>query len=409
LLQPLHPLYLLKLNPSNFIWSGLGYIGPSLNIGYSFSFVIVLICLLILQSFDRSKSLLTAGIFIVFLTLLAGIKAPVFYAFGCFAFSLSLFNAFYKQDYYVLKCIIIAIPLTLLLMYCLYFGEKTGGALTLNYSYFPDYFNSLFHFSGSFVHFKILLGVVLLFLVWGSIRFFFMLYHINQALSYFKFFYLAAFISLFLCIAMAAFFDLKIIDDQGQIIRDVSYDSLQFIRSSFFILNTIAVLAALYFLDSLSGKKLYLSFTVIGLWMSLSLIGLISNLYITSQEKNAWLEESYQELQSHPTNGLLAIQPALYNNTYSIWLTARNPGVFWTSNGGCLTTTKNYYRHQLYDSLTLQQDPSVLARIKKEDVAVFIATPDDKSSFVQLEKKGMLKSVKDTKWLFTFTDKNPVH
>lgn len=402
-LQPLHPFYLLKLDTGNFVWSGLGYIGPSLNIGYSFSFVIVLVCICLIKDLDHGKSLLSASLFLLLFVSLVGIKIPIFFAFGSFAFSLAVWHAYYRKDFFLLKTILIAVPLTLLLLYSLYLGGKTGGVFTLHYSYFPNYFNDLFHFSGSLMNLKIVLGIIVLLCIWGSLRFLFLLHGILKSKSAsLQRLYFSSFFSLLACVLVASVFDMKIVEG-GEIIRDISYDSLQFIRSAFFILNTIAVLAVLFFFDSLSGKAWWGFAAITAAWMLCSAIGLVSNVKITEQQNNKWLAETSQELKAHPTEGLLTVNPSLYQNPYSIWLTASNPGLFWTSNGGCLTTTKNYYRHQLYDSLLTQENKKSLEQMKKEGVAVFIATPGDIDAFKHLEQKGWLHQVEHTKWLFSFS------
>ena len=261
LLAPLHPLYLIKLNVHNFIFSGMGYLLPTGTVTYPLSIILELVCVIIFSVTDwKSKGNKTAKIFFAILFgLIIIAKLPMYVAFLSFMFMIVLYRVVWRKErllsylpYALLSVFIAGIAFKL----CM--GYPSLSKTTIQYGYLVEYFSKLYkrEFPVGFKNNLLMLVMVLCtYLVWLGIRCLGLIGLLTAKKPMLKAFFLGAIFSLFGSTLIALSIRAKYLDSRGNILRDGTFDVEQLIRSSFYIVTIVSAIGLFYYILN-SEKKI---------------------------------------------------------------------------------------------------------------------------------------------------------
>jgi hypothetical protein len=210
--------------------------------------------------------------------------------------------------------------------------------------------------------------------------------------------------------AMALLIHRVAMDEHGKVIRDVTFDSVQLVTCSFYILTIVAVIGILYyFFSSKKTKLLQTMYVVTGLWCVVSFIAIIAVWKKNTDNKEClecdWYFDNLAHLRQGKLNyGLVAVNP--FVGYYGIMLASSDYGTYWSAMnaapGQYNTTRKNKYRWDLYDNLMEGPAEAHLARMKQDGVKYIVAIPLDSARFGELSRihPDKLRKMDGSEWVY---------
>jgi hypothetical protein len=218
-------------------------------------------------------------------------------------------------------------------------------------------------------------------------------------------------IVLLICLSIQVFLKIKSFDYYGRVLDDSSYDLQQFMRSTFIYLDIFALVLFVKLLKSLSKNKVdFRSILIIlcpATLMSFSIILMVINPFFyfpNYQTSNKfWDKQVVLELHKFKNTKKAMVSNYQYSGQF---IAAHDINNFYLSvenrNGGYTYNYENRERYNRLKSLINEGNPrTYLTELKKNKVKILIATPITIEKFRKLVKKGWLKEVPNTDWLFS--------
>lgn len=414
-LAPLHPLYIIKLNPKNFVFSGVGYILPGGNTPFTFSFPVLLLAIITFYSIDWQKGLLTYGkvLFAALLGLLVVGKLPLYLValvFFGFIILKRLIAGREKITWYILPALLSMILAAVL--YKVFLTAQNATKLSFKFGYLIQSFGDMMHRSANTTGQKmfIVAAIVAIFLLWTGIRLagLWGLYKSDD--KRLKEICLGSIASLLACIGVTLVLHIDHMDRYGHILREGSFDLLQFVRASYYLLTVAAGIGIMYLFTHFNTKPYYKRpFVYISaIWFFCAIVALVANMKWDRPLKNYnWFNDNYAELKTGKySDGLITVNP--FQKFHGIMLSSCDMGTFWTAmsqSEGCYNSTlKNSYRWDMFNDVLQKQDETSLQAMKKEGVKYIFSTPEDSSVFsgIALKYPNELHKVAGTKWIYAF-------
>lgn len=399
-LQPIHIGYLLKLKINSFVFGGIGYVGPSMNIGYMVAMPLVLIILILVFQYPTYKTQQRYHILLTILVgLLMGIKVPMFILCITFIGFVICFDFLYEKQYHLIKTLFFSLIVGLV-MYFLLYNQSSYLKTYLGLDYMPKYINEYFKLGTEslLIQFLVFTAFVTYLFSFRILIFFKPMITSDGWLEKIKYSTLLTLVTLYL---FSYLYNVKIVDESGVEIRDGSFDALQFPRVGFFLLTIISVIYSVWVFKNRYGvyRKIFagvfvLNFTIVVLYyINVFLRNSNEPLVRGGAADRAWLS-SIQKIHIKPSDGYLVIDPI--NTQYNIIAPASDIGVFWVSFGNNsynYAKRVQYERKRLYDSILWAETPSseAIRILKLENAKYFIATPLNLSKFSELTSKGYFK------------------
>jgi hypothetical protein len=260
LLAPLHPLYVARLNVQNFIFSGIGHLLPTGTTTYPVCMTLVLVSIISFSQIDwqQAKADVSYKLFFSVVLALAIIaKTPMYIALLFFFFAVLLYRIVIGKEkvfnycpYALLSLIMAAV------LYKICFGYPALSKISFRYGYLTEFFGDLYHRSSQGVRNNaIMLGLILVtFLLWLGIRLVGLVGLLRAKNRTYSEFFIGSVFSLIGTTVFALFIRMVAIDAHGKLLRDVTFDVQQFIRSAFYIVTVVSAVGILYLIFSLSIK-----------------------------------------------------------------------------------------------------------------------------------------------------------
>lgn len=408
LLAPLHPLYLIKGQPKNFIFNGMSYLMPNGTITYPITmFLLVLCCYIFFQiNWVQKKITYDKVVFIILSSLMAIGKTPLFVNYGLFLFAIILYRIIYKKGN-----ILSYLPYfltTLLLSYELiniFLGHSGNVKTYFKFGHLLDIFAGWYHLNTIGTKNEIILFAIIIFtyLLWLGAR---LVGLVNLKGKYLELVIGGVFV-LIVSSIMNMTLQLLIKDPSGKIYDDKTFDLEQFIRSAFYILTIVSCIGIFNFFIYYDKNKLIknITFVFISIWCITSYISLLANEKWKSKNISSipWYQENYDQLKTGKyDDGLIIIDP--HTKYYGIMLSSSDLGKYWTAldvsnyNGSFI----NSYRWKIYDSLLQHPTREILLKMKQENVKYIIANPTDIDKITLLTTlfPDMVNKVNGTNWIF---------
>jgi hypothetical protein len=412
-LAPLHPLYLLKFDPKNFVFSGIGYILPGGNSPFTFTFPVVLITLLLFYGIDWKVSPLTYPK-IIFALLLASIvvgKLPLYFVMIAF-FAVVIFKRLVTDKEKLaayLPVSILALALSAI-FYKVFLTAQAVTKLSFKFGYLLQSFGDIMHRPVETKGQQIFMGfcILAIFLLWTGLRLAGLAGLYKSGNKEFKELATGSITALLACIALSLILHLDRVDRYGNILREGTFDILQFIRAGYYLLTVAAGVGIMYLFLHFNAKPYYKRpFVYIsGIWFLCALTALVANMKFDKPLNNyTWFNENYEALKTGRYNdGFVAVNP--FQKYHGIMLSSSDMGTYWTAMGqanGCYNSTlKNSYRWDMFTAMLQKQDATSLNAVKKEGVKYIFSTPEDSSVFHNLAQKYPLqiKKAPGAKWIY---------
>jgi hypothetical protein len=218
----------------------------------------------------------------------------------------------------------------------------------------------------------------------------------------------ASVVSLIGATAMASFLRIETLSTTGQVISDNTFNSLGFIRSSFYMISIVSAIGVLYMLygGTLKPAAKNTVFAVTVIWCSLALMSMTKTLWPNVDCPHVtWYDENYKQLKTGRfDDGLIVINPG--KSYYGIMLSSSDQGRYWSCvdkyGTSYNSTTKNEYRWILFRHLLDNPEAADLAKMKSEGVKYVISTPADSARLTKASAllPDHLLRVKGTEWIY---------
>jgi hypothetical protein len=389
-LQPLHPIYLVKGVPKNFVWPGMGWLWGGLELSTISGIVWAALALAMAFPAKPARRLNRSDLVflgVVMATLLS-VKVPIFFAVGTFLTTVGLIRA-WRGDRSLIFTLVAAAPFSLIIYSWAFQGSTI--ATTFGFGYLPRYFAGLFKISGDSPRVLIigaLTGIALCGL-WGAIRWFGIavlfgglkkteLKQRGQEAA------VATLAALLGCCTVATC--LNIVQYRGLTLEtleqttDHSFNLLQFPTSAFFLVSVFGLAGLLTWILSQGGLLRSVSISVVGIWCLIAAISLVlANTQSPKTIDDAWLRAVLGEVEN-TDHRLMAIDPSLSYPGLSI--TSADVGPFWVAQNHINKTASISYRWKVFnDALSgdsVRQN-SACEKLKAAGVDTLIATVETES------------------------------
>ncbi|MDR3680981.1 MAG: hypothetical protein P4L41_13535 [Flavipsychrobacter sp.] len=412
-LAPLHPLYLIKLNPKNFIFSGMGYILPGGNSPFTFTFPIVLITLILFYNIDWGKGILNYSkvLFAVLLATIVVGKLPLYFVMVIFFGVVILKRLIVDKAKISMYFSATALSLVLAgVLYKIFLTAQGATKLSFKFGYLIQNFGDMMHrpVNTAGQQMFMIVCIAAIFLLWAGIRLAGLWGLYKSGDSGLKEMATGSIGALLASIALTLILHIDHVDRFGHVLREGTFDVLQFVRAGYYLLTVVAGVGIMYLFLNFNTKPYYKRpFVYISaVWFSCALIALIANMKWDRPLKDYdWFNENYAELKTGKYNdGLITVNP--FQKFHGVMLSGSDLGTYWTamaqSNGCYNLTLKNSYRWDLFNDVLQKQDDHSLAALKKEGVKYIFSTPEDSNVFSNISQKypGNLQKAAGTKWVY---------
>lgn len=347
-LQPLNPFYLLKGDVFNFVWGGVGFIGPGGNVPSTFSMLLTVYFFYCLIFWSHNKFKNSWAVFLLLLTLLILLlltKITFFVSASVFAGFLVLFESLREKKYAPLL-VLCGIGCIAVIIYSLL---SVGGGITQvvwSPGYYMTYFSSLMNVRMGYL---LLLLVVGLHFIWLGPRLiiFTGIWLKKKQISDYA---TASLLTILVLLLFPLLLRIHQILPDGKMV-DRSYDLAQFVRSSYFLSSLIASTTFLFFMNK---RRLMIAVpTLVCIVLTLSSF----SVRYTKKQDVSWKETQYHIPNELKLKGRFAVVPI--DNYRSIQLAASGIGYFYSAmnlsdeygKSGYNTSTVNMARWEVMDRL----------------------------------------------------------
>jgi hypothetical protein len=410
-LQPLHPRYLMKGVPQNFVWPGMGWVWGGLELSTIAG--IVWAGLALVMAFPATPTRRPNRSELVFLGVvvatLLSVKVPIFFAVGSFLTTVGLIRA-WRGDRSLIYTLVLAAPFSVLIYWWAFQGSTISSSF--GFGYLPRYFAGLFKISGGGPRVLVigtLAGLALIGL-WGAIRWFgiaFLFWGLDriglkergQEAA------VATVAALLACSAVATC--LNIVQHRGVALNsqaettDQGFNLLQFPTAAFFMVSVFGLTGLLGWILSQQGVMRRVSISVVGVWCLLAAISLVlANTHAPKTIDDNWLKAVLQEI-GNSNHGLMAIDPSLSYPGLSI--TSADVGPFWVAQNHINKTAAISYRWKVFDdalSGDATRQISACEKLKDEGVDTLIATVETESQIENFSRVCDFQRPAGNRWVW---------
>ena len=415
LIAPLHPLYLAKMEVKNFIFLGEGYLLPIGVMG--FALAIILFGVLNFFFFSNEKKTYSEiGLAVIFFSSIAAIKTALFLPllafYGLYSFIVLLKD---KKDRRIVYVILSLIGGAVIMK--IFFGQADGlikTSFTLHDGNFPAFFGrSVQKFHRSPTAFNLLLFSLFIFAVWLGLKILIFSGAFFSKMS-FRSVALPIIIAVLGATAISflpgCFLKILMLDENGQVLQDNTFDTGQFMRAGLFISTTIATAILLLLWGTQTGIKKRLFQSVVIIWFGLAFVSLFKILtgpFSIAETDKVWEKEVISDYNiSHPrlmgmiSNGKYSGQYLVAKDVYP-WWTCSKRGVL----GGYVCTLRSNYRNTLIekllnDSTSTGEKVNIVGKMRGEGVDALVATPDNRSKFDELLRDSLVTKPDNLTWIY---------
>jgi hypothetical protein len=402
----INPKYILNFTLDKLIWVGTPFTlsdKPALSSS-------LLICLLIVYLISKvtfCKNKERIGLIIIYSSLVL-FKVTSFFVFSVlfFVWAVVVYMKEKRLDY--LKIISLSVLPTLVLYYLFYVDQYSNVKFVFSPFYLEEYFNGLANLSWNTTIdiFKGLLVFLITFVIWIGIKFIGIIWLYRENRSYLLYPFLLCF---FIILFLASTFRINIVNSEGIILHDISYDLMQFFK--FYLLGVTLISVAGFlriFMNyrSFSYWKRLLFFATILIYFILSYSSLISMCFPVKQmQEDKWAKDVNYELQQAKPN-LCITQPS---NDYSGQLVSAYDNVsFYISIdnriGGVTTTFRGDLSRkklkQFLSSEDFSQQKEILLFFQQKKVDCIIANPNTEDALNKMVQNKLLSKKSNYKWLY---------
>jgi hypothetical protein len=411
-LAPLHPLYLLKADVKNFIFSGMGYLLPTGNPTYTFAIPMCLLSLFLFLKIGwrTSGAVPQKVLFTVLFSLLAISKLPIFFCSFVFIATIVLKRILFDREKitaylpYGLSVIILGG-----ILFKVFLSNDAASRTSIKYGYLVGRFAQFLNMADTSIltHLMILLLTFVVFALWIGIRFIGLISLIRSREKMLSELVVGSFFCLAVAILMNLFLHIDLVDKDGNVLRDGTFDAEQFIRSSFYILTVVSAIGIMNFVTRVHHNPLLKTVVVVLLvfWSGASISALAAHSYNSGEiVRNDWYDENFVALKSGKfDNGLILVHPF---EIYGILLSSSDFGSYWCAQAqgdGCYNSTlKNAYRWDMYKKLVSDPSLDLIQAMKRENVRYIIATPSDEAGIKRLPElfPGKVGRVAGSNWIY---------
>lgn len=424
LLAPLHPLYVLKGKVANFIVMCYGYMLPNGKINWEGTVTIPLSVILLLlgmilffkAKWDDRKITADKVFFVLCLGLTLNAKAAMFVPFLGFIGAIMLWRIlFHKGSLINYGICLVAVMLVSNVTNQLFHGpsnEEANVKTFIQYGYLAEHIAEGFKRSTTGLNNQLIAFALLLFsyLFWTSIRLVGLWMLVKQKVKEQIELLVGVLASLAGTTAMALLIRRVLLNEKGEVIRDVTFDVVQLVTSSFYILTIAACIGMLYYFFANGKTRLrQILYVVTCLWCVASLVGIMQvwkkNTSNKQCEECNWYFDNLEQLKEGKLKeGLVAVNP--FVGYYGIMLSASDYGTYWSAMnaapGQYNTSQKNKYRWTLYDNLMVGPAEAYLLQMKQEGVRYIVAIPLDSARFGELSRihPDKLRKMEGSRWIY---------
>jgi hypothetical protein len=410
-LQPLHPVYLMKGVPKNFVWPGMGWLWGGLELSTIAG--IVWAGLALVMAFPATPTRQPSRSELVFLGVvvatLLSVKVPIFFAVGTFLTAVGLMRAL-RGDRSIIYTLVAAAPFSVVIYWWAFQGSTI--TTTFGFGYLPRYFAGLFKISGGGPRVLIigaLAGLALIGL-WGAIRWFgiaFLFWGLGrtglkqrgQEAA------VATVVALLGCSAVATC--LNIVQHRGVALNnqagttDHSFNLLQFPTAAFFLVSVFGLAGLLAWVLSQHGLVRRASISALAVWCLLAATSLVmANTQAPKTIDNIWLKAVLDEI-GNGNGRLMAIDPSLSYPGLSI--TSSDVGPFWVAQNHINKTAAISYRWKVFDdALSGDSDRQMSAceKLKAEGVDTLIATVETEYQIERFARLCNFQRAPANRWIW---------
>ena len=420
LIAPLHPLYLAKRDVKNFIFLGEGYLLPMGVMGFALAILFFGVLNFFFFS-DEKKSYPEIGLVVVFLSSIAGIKTAMFFPLLAFYGVYSLIRLVKdKKDRRIVYVFLSLIGGGVIMS--IFFGQTDGlvkNSLTLHDGNFPTFFShAIEKFHRSPTTLNLLLFFIFMFILWMGLKtllFSGVLFSKKPFLSKALPVVLAALGCAFISLLPGCFLKVLMVDENGKILQDNTFDTGQFMRAGLFITTAIAAMTLLLLWGTQTGIRKRLFQSVVIIWFGLTFLS-----FMKSMREPIHYSGTDQVWEGEVTNDFHNVHPRLMGMLSGArysgqFLVTRDVYPWWTCTrrgtaSGYVCTLRPFYRdvlleNLLSDSTGKEKKIEIVQKIQKEGVDVLVATPDNKLCFEKLVTDSILTHPQDSKWMYRFSRK----
>lgn len=400
-LAPINPKYILSLELEKIVWLGTGYLLPGGNPPFTAALLLGGVVMYIFFSKEKC-SVIDQILLVILIALLINTKIAFYIPFGIFIGIIAIFKYYHNSDKQRLILLLLSIiPALIFYLFPLNSAEDNLSHFSFNPGFYLHYFMSLTGVSSFNKGLIIMTGTLAL---WGGIRFLIMFLGLKTNFKETNPYVIAALISLTGSILLPSLLTLKLIAPDGELLQNLTFDLVQFVRGAFFI-TTIASLIIIFsqWKNFFSKKWITTSLVLFSVLVISSNVTryIISN---TTEDDQTWRNEVRKELKSVNKTGLYAIKGTRKYSGQLLAAEGFGPWWFTTKRGdgsGYIMNNKNYYRAVAMDSLLSGNNPSqIIDLMKKENVQLIVATPDTKNVMDKLKNLQYIHQKPNDNWIY---------
>lgn len=413
LLAPLHPLYVFKGDIKKFIFYGLSYLVPAGTIPFPVAIAVMLFCMFLFAKIDWKSTKISADklLFSCLLSAIIIAKFPIYVSFVLFIGAIILKRILVDKERifnyagYALASLALSFAI-----YKICMDQSSGGHNYFKYGFLAQLFGSWYGRkpAGLANNLVILAFILLSYLLWMGLRLVGLCGLIKSKMPQLSEYVSASIFSLIGATIMASFLRIETLNGKGQVISDNTFNSLGFIRSSFYIISIIATIGILCLVYASNLKRVYVNviIAVTAIWCGLSLVSTLKVLWPNEPcPPVAWYYENYNQLKTGRfDDGLIVINPA--QSYYGIMLSSSDLGQYWScvdrSGTSYNASTKNEYRWDMFQNLLQRPSDDLLQKMKSDGVKYIITTPVDSAKIANASSQFPLRleKVQDTRWIY---------
>jgi hypothetical protein len=376
----LNPLNIIKINPEGFLFlapgnSNLGG-NPGLTAGYTLALIFVT------NVFNNTNS-----INYYFQSLI--VVLIIFTKIALFLPALTLFSLTLIKLPLTIKNLlqIVLFNIAYITIYLLVYGNQGNASISIKpFIYLTEYissFKSLSLISNKSVVTSLLtLAFILLLCIGPRIITFIIINKLKQREKEFGLFIIVTIVASTLPLLLL---DINQLGNAGLILRNINFDTEQFIRSAFIFFH----LYCIYIFSEYSNKSKSLYKLPIYLFSCIGLVGFIFNTLYFYNPQNPkqleWREEIVKNVKPTTLKCIVGESTTFIGQL----LVADGCGPFYyvgrTGSGGYFGSNKNNYRQQIIDSLYHSNNKQkFIKKLKEEGVTQVITTPITEKLFINI-------------------------
>jgi hypothetical protein len=415
LIAPLHPLYLLKFNIKNFILLGEGYLLPMGSMGFALSILLFGVVNFFFFS-NEKKGYPEIVFFIILLASIAVIKAAMFFPllafYGLYAIVIFITNRKDKRIIYLFLGLLGGV-----LMMKLFVGNEEGmlkTSLTLKEGYFIGLFRDTmqkFNRPATF-----LTGIVffcVMFILWMGLKtiiFSGVFLSKPDYVKRVKPFIIACLGCVIISLLPGFFIKMLMVDEQGNILQNTTFDNGQFLRAGLFISTFVAIATLLLIWENQSAFENKLVKGIVLIWFAFAGLSFIAGLLEPvppSQTDEKWEYEVSKDFQNVQPRLLAMLSTSKYSGQA---LVAKEIYPWWTctkrgDGSGYVCTLKSNYRNRLLEGLindttSLENKTGIIQQLRQEGVDALVATPVNKNRFDMLLADSIIVKPSNSIWIY---------